>query len=152
MHDLARRVEHGGVFSCPEVSTSAQPFLAALFRRLLPARPLVVVTEGLRTQESFHQDIGTWLKRGTASEPKNEDEKRASPAGGSVDRNSEAHFYPAWEILPHEDRLPHVDVISDRLETLLAAAEPNASPLIVTSVTALLQRTFPPQILEQQTR
>ena len=32
-------------------------------------------------------------------------------------------FYPAWEILPHEAKLPHADVISDRLETLIALAD-----------------------------
>ena len=32
-------------------------------------------------------------------------------------------FYPAWEILPHEGKLPHADVISDRLQTLVALSD-----------------------------
>jgi hypothetical protein len=55
-------MENGGVFSCAGVSQPAQPFLAALLRELFPGRPIVVVTEGLKSQESFHQDTATWLR------------------------------------------------------------------------------------------
>ena len=56
-------------------------------------------------------------------------------------------FYPAWEILPHEGKLPHADVISDRLQTLVALSgilklNTHISKLVVTSGTALLQKTF----------
>ena len=56
-------------------------------------------------------------------------------------------FFPSWEILPQDSRLPHVDVIGDRLETLMAlvsadAGSAGASPIVVTSITALLQKTF----------
>ena len=54
-------------------------------------------------------------------------------------------FYPDWEMLPHEDRLPHSDIISDRLATLVTLAEPPpgaASPILVANVTALLQKTM----------
>ena len=57
-------------------------------------------------------------------------------------------FYPAWEMLPHEARLPHADVISERLETLVALCTgqstriPNGRIVVVTTVVALLQRTF----------
>ena len=66
-------------------------------------------------------------------------------------------FYPAWEILPHEDKLPHADVISDRLQTLVSLSENSKSKtknskLIVTSVTALLQKTFPPGEIQERTR
>ena len=82
-------------------------------------------------------------------------------------------FYPPWEILPHEDRLPHADVISDRLETLISlthhasrstkqgprdhgTTDPvpgmQPGPLVVTSVAALLQRTFPREPLENSIR
>jgi transcription-repair coupling factor (superfamily II helicase) len=108
--------------------------LAVLLRNLFPQRPIVVVTDGLKTQESFEQDIATWLMK-------------ARPL-----------FYPSWEVLPHEDKLPHVDVISERLETLVAlgkhaAGEPAPSaPLVVTSVAALLQPTFSAQTLQARTR
>jgi transcription-repair coupling factor (superfamily II helicase) len=32
-------------------------------------------------------------------------------------------FYPAWEVLPHEGKLPHADTISDRLQTLVALSK-----------------------------
>jgi len=129
---LARRLEPGGAFSCANITLPAQPFLAALLRNIFPQRPIVAVTENLKMQESFQQDLETWL--GT------------SPL-----------FYPAWETLPHEDKLPHADVISERLQTLVALSEaarlnPPAPILIVTSVTALLQKTFPSGEIQSRTR
>ena len=67
-------------------------------------------------------------------------------------------FYPAWEILPHEGKLPHADVISDRLQTLGALSQPESeisnfkSRVIITSVIALLQKTFPPAEIRSRTR
>ncbi len=147
---LRQRVEAGGVLSCTAVSLSAQPFFAVLLRHLFPNRPLVLVTEGLKTQESFHQDIQTWL----------------SPAGQEPDNSSirNCYFYPAWETLPHEAKLPHADVISERLETLVAltlhslplplgaTSHRSSAPLIVTSVVALLQCTFQPGMIRERTR
>jgi transcription-repair coupling factor (superfamily II helicase) len=148
---LRQRLEHGGVLSCPGVTLAAQPFLGALVRHLFPGRPLVIVTEGLRAQEGFHQDLSTWLRL---------HDQGSAPTVPPL-------FYPAWEILPHEAKLPHADVISERLETLvaLAAANPelgtpssepgtrgSAPPTIVSSVTALLQRTFAPQALRDRLR
>ena len=137
VQSLRQRVEQGGAWSCAGVSRAAQPFLAVLLRQLFPARPIVVVTEGLKTQESFQQDIETWGRFGDLK---------------SEISNFKSLFYPAWEILPHESKLPHADVISERLETLVALTlftgsklkTPNPeAPSIVTSVAALLQRTFP---------
>ncbi|RPI94669.1 MAG: hypothetical protein EHM39_12150, partial [Chloroflexi bacterium] len=147
MQSLARRLEQGGALSCAGVSRAAQPFLAALVRHLFPERPLLVVTEGLKTQESFLQDITTWTST-LGPEPGEAPARTAPP--------SQLLFYPSWENLPHEDRRPHVDVIAERLETLVALARydsrPGSAPLIVTSVAALLQRTFPRERLQQQTR
>ncbi|HEU0039667.1 MAG TPA: hypothetical protein VFR76_10350, partial [Verrucomicrobiae bacterium] len=61
MRSLARRLENGGVSSCTGISQPAQPFLAALLRELFPSWPIVVVTDGLKTQESFQQDMATWM-------------------------------------------------------------------------------------------
>jgi transcription-repair coupling factor (superfamily II helicase) len=129
---LARRVEHGGALSCAGICSSAQPFFAALLAKVFPQRPVVVVTENLKAQENFQQDLETWL-------------------------DSPPQFYPAWETFPHEGKLPHADVISDRLQTLVALSEnpPLAtrhSPLIVSSVSALLQKTFPPGEIQTRTR
>ena len=119
--------------SCLVPESVRQPFLAALLRDLFPRRTIVAVTEGLKTQESFQQDLSTWL-------------------------GAQPLFYPAWEILPHDDRLPHVDVISERLDTLVTLSNGqltttnNPAPVVVTSVVALLQRTFPRALLQEQTR
>ena len=70
--------------------------------------------------------------------------------------------------MPHEATLPHADVISERLETLVALTQhatpvlrsrtaeggrnTQPVPLIVTSVAALLQRTFPAGAVRERTR
>ncbi len=151
------------------VSQPAQPFLAALLRHVFPHRPIVVVTEGLRTQENFQQDIATWLA--LREREKNAKAKPARKAKASVTAKEESlesaveapvaagpqpFFYPAWEILPHQGSLPHADVISERLETLVGLAEavknPDSAPLVVTSVAALLQRTFAAGTVREKTR
>ena len=136
---LRRRLEAGGVFSCDAIHPAAQPFLAALLHRLRPSLPLLVVTEGLKTQERLHEDLTTWMRLASAH---------------SVEQPL---FHPAWEVFPHEGHLPHVDVISERLVTLttlsgLGGLPSPAAPVIVTSVAALMQRTFPPAILAQRLR
>jgi transcription-repair coupling factor (superfamily II helicase) len=153
---LARRVENGGVLSCTGVSQTAQPFFAALLHFIFPQRPIVVVTEGLKTQESFQEDIGTWL----AVESKVQSPKSKVSEGQTSTSKSQPLFYPPWEILPHESRLPHADVISERLETLVSlthhATRPvsagQRAPILVTSVSALVQRTFPQQTIAERTR
>lgn len=128
---LRRRVEEGGVLPEP-VSPGAQPFVSALLARLFPDRPMVVVTAGLKTQEVFQQDMETWAGSGT-----------------------KPLFYPDWEILPHESRLPHADVISDRLATLVALIGQPGAPaqnVIVANVTALLQKTIPAGELKKRMR
>ncbi len=141
VQSLIERAEKGGVLSGSGISLAAQPFFAVLLRFRFPERPMVVVTDQLRTQEIFQQDITTWMQ-GIAEFPAN--------AGPPL-------FFPSWEILPHEDRLPHVDVIGDRLETLLALTrgEPGKvtpASFVVASVIALLQRTFPRPAFAAQTR
>jgi transcription-repair coupling factor (superfamily II helicase) len=128
---LRRRVEVGGLSSEP-VSPGAQPFVAALLARLFPDRPIVVVTAGLKIQEVFQQDLETW-------------------AGGGT----KPFFYPDWEILPHEARLPHADVVSERLATLVALTGQPAGVIpsvIVANVTALLQKTIPSAELKKRMR
>ena len=141
---------------CAGISAAAQPFLAALLHQRFPQRAVVLVTEGLRSQEIAQQDLVTWLALAGREEP-------ASASQPST-LNPQPLFYPSWEFLPHDARLPHADVISDRLETLLtltsadAAARTHAprdtqhAPIVVTSVAALLQRTFPRDALAERTR
>ena len=67
-------------------------------------------------------------------------------------------FYPPWEILPHEGKLPHADTISDRFKpsshflNKSAIRQSGNRQSIVTSVTALLQKTFPPGEIQKRTR
>jgi transcription-repair coupling factor (superfamily II helicase) len=152
---LAQRLENGGVLSCTGVSQTAQPFFAALLNYLLPERPIVVVTEGLKAQETFQEDISTWLGiQAKVQSPK----PKVSGLDSSM-ANVAPLFYPAWEILPHESKLPHADVISERLETLITLTHHSSPPataghhsLVVTSVAALLQRTFPQPAIAKRTR
>jgi len=135
-------VEQGGVVSCGGVAAAGQAFFTVLLRKLFPARPIVVVTEGLRMQENFHQDAQTWMQILSLK---------------AETRSPKPLFYPPWDILPHESKLPHADTISERLETLVAL-NPEAEtrnqepPFIATSVTALLQPTFRPEQIRERTR
>ena len=133
---LRQSVERGEPLSLDAVSPAAQPFLAVLLASLFPGRPIILVTESLKTQEVFLQDAQTWAAHSSALRP-----PAAALHGSSEGRPP--LFYPAWEVLPHEARLPHVDVISERLETLVALSEKSAAnaAIVVTSVTALLQKT-----------
>jgi transcription-repair coupling factor (superfamily II helicase) len=138
VQSFARRLENGGVLPLTGIAAAAQPFFSALLEKNFPRRPIVVVTENLKAQELFQQDLQTWLSQFTSS-------------------NSELLFYPAWEILPHEGKLPHADTISDRLQTLVALSEKSVtgnrqSPIIVTSAIALLQKTYAPDDLKNRTR
>src|ERR1043165_8783956 len=139
MQHVRSRMEKGGVLSLAGVHPAAQSFLAFALQELFPARRIMIITESVRAQESFQQDLETWFSLTSRKEGK-------TPL-----------FYPSWEILPHESKLPHADVISERLETLIALTR-HASrithhvPLVVTSVAALLQSTFPRQAIAERTR
>jgi transcription-repair coupling factor (superfamily II helicase) len=140
VQSLARRLALGGALTCPGICPPAQPFLAAVLREIFPTRPIVIIAENLKAQESVQQDLETWLEL-----------SRPSTLG------PRPLFYPAWEILPHEGKLPHADVISDRLETLVALADESdvqsqKSKVVVVSVAALLQKTFAPQDLKARMR
>jgi len=141
VQSLVQRLERGGALFCSGVSGPAHPFLAALLHQQFPEQPLVVITSSLKTQEWFQQDVTTWLQANSAQSP-------------TPSTPSSALFYPAWETLPHEAKLPHSDVIAERLETLIALTHQvsrNAPP-IITNVSALLQRTFVPTDLSSRTR
>ncbi len=123
------------------VSAAAQAAVAAMLRSRFLERPILVVADSVKAQERIESDLQTWLGGREASE--------TGPACPL--------FYPPWDILPHEDKLPHADVLSERLETLaaLGGSAPGrgaAPPVIVTCVNALLQRTFSPAAIERRLR
>jgi len=164
VQELRRRVEAGRVLSCHSISPPAHSFLTALLRALFPDRPILVVVPDLKTQESVHQDLETWL----STMPQTAAIHTPVSLGSSPQPNSsparpvnELHFHPAWEVLPHDGRLPHADIIKDRIATLLALASddrtdgdqnPAAPSIVVTSAIALMQRTFSPSELRRRTR
>ena len=118
------------------IPSGANAFCIALLRKLFPSRQLVVVAAALKQQEILHADTGFWLKHLEAA-------------------SSGAHFFPAWEILPHEHKLPHADIISERLDVTLrlgGQVTTEHPPVVVSTGTALTQRTFRPDTLRERTR
>jgi transcription-repair coupling factor (superfamily II helicase) len=167
---LAQRLENSGVLACDRVSQAAQPFFAVLLQKVFPQHPIVIVTDNLKTQESFQQDLETWLSlESKVQSPKS---KAGEVSHSILHVPPSLLFYPPWDVLPHEGKLPHADTISDRLETLVALNQifsedgtprrpkiqglvepaPPKVPIVVTSVTALLQKTFAPDDLKNDTR
>ncbi len=165
VQSLLQRVEKGGVLSCPALNIGAHPFLAALLRHFFKTRPVVLVAAGVKTQEGFQQDVETCVQLANGRS-RGEPGLKQEPITGDAFATCNPLFYPAWEILPHGATLPHLDVISERLETLIAlsdkgtkgvsggssAGDPTLAPIIITSVAALLQRTFSAETLRQRTR
>ncbi len=136
---LALRLGRGESFSIGNLTNASHPFITAALRRQFPTRPILLITPDLKSQESFHADLVTWLR--------------------AADLKTPPLFFPPWDILPGEDKLPHADVISERLETLAGlsflttAGLPTAeAPIVVSSVAALMQSTFAPDELRQRTR
>ncbi|MDR0361775.1 MAG: transcription-repair coupling factor [Planctomycetota bacterium] len=78
----------------------------------------------------------------------------------AVDIHNDIRFYdsgnpvpplnwPAWDILPTETDLPDVDTASEQVEVLRHCLQSTRPPRIITAVTALLQPTLAPSILQQ---
>jgi transcription-repair coupling factor (superfamily II helicase) len=147
-------MEAGGAQVFSGITAPARPFLAALLKKSFPKKTVVVVTENLKTQESFQQDLETWLQVAGCTLHADTSE---NPTCNLQPSTFNPLFYPAWEVFPHEGKLPHSDIISDRLQTLVALSDGTSpatrhSPLVVTSVTALLQKTFPPGEIQSRLR
>ncbi|MCL4180961.1 MAG: transcription-repair coupling factor [Verrucomicrobia bacterium] len=136
--ELIRRLGEERVLSVAGVGGSTRGFLTVLLRRLRADRPLVLVVENVKTQEALFQDIQSWLRI----------------MGGPVPPDGQSLlFYPAWEVMPSDSRLPHADVISERLETLVRLGAPSATaPIVVTTAVALMQRTWGASALRERTR
>jgi len=129
--------EPGGVLSLGGVSQGAWAFSVAVLAHFAKGRPVVVVCPTGKLQEQIQQELELWLPALA--------KRLAKPP----------LFFPAWDVLPHEARLPHADVLSERLETLIQLAKRRKSatgPVVVTTAVALLQRTFSPAELKKRFR
>ena len=62
----------------------------------------------------------------------------------------EIHYFPAWDVLPYEPNHPSVEVLASRLETIDALAR-DKTPMVVTTIRALMQRTMPRELLLKRT-
>ncbi len=93
------------------------------------------------------------------------------PSVLSPELSGQLLYYPEWEVFPHDNKLPHSDIISDRLQSLIALSPgprpktqdprpqiPDPRPqtpapiFVVTNVVALMQRTFSVEDLKERTR
>ena len=129
-----------------DLAPSSWAFLTALIHRIEPTSPILLVIPGLKQQEALYQDLQTWLTWLATVPGSREDSETSIEMPG---------FFPAWETLPHEAKLSHADVISERLETLLTlksyqASSEGPAPVIVTNATALLQKTFRPDTFQKR--
>src|SRR5688572_33416669 len=106
MQELRSRLERERVLSLAGVSPAAQSFLVFALSRAFPMRSVVAITDGVKTQESFQQDIETWFS-----------------LEGNNSLTARQLYFPSWEILPHESKLPHADVISERLQAMVALGQ-----------------------------
>ena len=128
--ELVKRVAEGGAVSCAGVDAAGWAHLGVALAGQT-GRSVVLINGNLKQQETLQQDVETWLHLMQLQIP--------------------AFFYPDWEVLPHEDKLPHADAISERLEVLQSLAE-KQTPVITTTVSALMQCTLPPAEVVNRTR
>ena len=127
---LVEGVAKGGALICLGVDAAGWAHVAAVLRRET-GRTVVLVVDLLKVQETLQQDVETWLRL--------------------LEVDAPAKYFPDWEVLPHEHKLPHADAISERLETLQALGAGEA-PVITTTVAALMQCTLPPGEMGHRTR
>jgi len=58
--------------------------------------------------------------------------------------------YPAWDCLPYDRISPHADIVSERIATLSRLQKPFKRPaILLTTVNAIVQKTLPPDVLQQ---
>ncbi|MDD4455390.1 MAG: CarD family transcriptional regulator, partial [Candidatus Methanomethylophilaceae archaeon] len=124
----------GSVLPLDGVDPSAAPFLADQLRRL-GRYSLLAVNGGARNQELFHQDMLSWSSL---------DSKNSNSNG--------IYYFPSWDVLPEEERLPEAETLGERLQTLIGlrglrrSSEPAC---VVAQVDSILQKTFSPSCFEQ---
>ena len=137
----------------PNIPIQVTPFLAVLLQKKLSGSTIVLVADGLKTQDRLHRDVETWLCY-------------FSPLNHSEPETEQSLFFPSWGVLPQDYKLPHVDVLADRLNSLsklLHQKNQNCNSnnhsdrihenrIVVSSIQALLERTFSPEELSLRTK
>lgn len=125
-----------GIESIAGVSPGGWGYFAAGVVLEDRTRQVVVVCRGPKEQERLAENLQTALIVRQPSESKAKD----------------VLYFPSWEVLPHENKLPHADVISERLETLISSLTSTDPSPVVTSVQAILQKTFHPNWLRKEAK
>lgn len=120
------------------ISRGAWALFALMIKRSLVDHSVVLVVPGVKTQETVWEDLSTWISL------------CEQPQVATL-------YYPAWEVLPHEGKLPHSDVISERLETLTFLnanrdGKGQGASIMVTTPVALMQKTLPSEYLIAHSR
>lgn len=171
--ELRHQLESANDVALYNISPAAAPCIAAALQILRPHQPILIVADALKTQETLFQDLQTWRAVGGAAISNQKSQISDSKNSQPSTLNPQLLFFPSWEIQPHDQRLPHVDVTSERLETLIklldlatasppaksktksrsaASSSPAAAPVVVTTAIALLQKTFHADDLRDRTR
>ncbi|MDA7915884.1 transcription-repair coupling factor [Verrucomicrobia bacterium] len=166
MSKAMRKREH---LCLDHVAPPAQPFVAWLAARANDQRTVLVVTDGVKQQESVFQDLCSYSQFGSNGVTKTQAPKKKSskkkkdaelqPAVESipVPVNDDVLLFSGWEVMPNEDRHPHTDVLAERMESLVrlsdaALGKTTFPSVIVTTIQALLQKTFAPKNLKDRIR
>lgn len=64
--------------------------------------------------------------------------------------NHDVLLFPAWDCLPYDRVSPNAGVLAERMTTLAQLASGNnAGKIVVTAVNAIVQKTLPPELVQQ---
>ena len=137
------------------VHPAGQPFISVLFQKKYPDYNILIVVDDEKHQENFNSDMSTLLKF------------FYSDASRKNQQSVEPLFFAEWGILPDDGRLPNIDSLNDRLQTLIILTakdsesfKPSTSKneitkyggkIIIASAVSLIQKTISPTILKQWT-
>jgi transcription-repair coupling factor (superfamily II helicase) len=121
--DLFRRLEQSRRLVLGGLAGSSPAVLIAALRDRLKV-PVVVITADPNQSEELADDLMELL--------------------------GQAYHFQAWDVVPYESNPPSVEVLASRLETLEALTR-EPSPVVTTTMRAIMQRTMPPDLLRQRT-
>jgi len=146
-------------------------FVSAYIHSKLPDCDILVVLENAAEQEAVWNDFTTWQKVLSGDSSGENDGQKDS---------AELLFFPAWDVLPNDGRLPGVDSLSERLSTITELVrrdtgafqkkssdqpaqkgdnEPSADnkdnarhgKVVIASAISLIQKTLSPEFIKSRT-